>query len=168
MSFQGTPIKTENQNTSSPPPPTKPQPLKQTIYPSVQCKNPKCYFWSYDPTPGSKCVKCMEVLPTWVGYLNADKDNGPSIPPLPLERTDYQEMWFYDDDESRMLDRTTTCCIDELNSCSPPQLTDDAGQEHLTNKERVVRSIMIIYGLDREGAMKKIDQLVKTAVVEYF
>jgi hypothetical protein len=106
----------------------------------------------------------MEVLPVWVGYLNADKDNGPSIPPLPLERTDYQEMWFYE--EPRFLERTNTTCVDELIDCDPPQFTE--GQEHLTNAERVVREIMLIYGLDREGAIKKLAQMAKTAVVDYF
>ena len=158
-----------SQGTSSQITSAQQQPYQQNVYPSVQCKNPKCYLWTYDPKPGAKCVKCMKVLPIWVGYLNADKDNGPYIPPLPLERTDYQETWF-DDETPRFLERTNTRCVDELIDCDPPQLkpTDDNDQEHLTNAERVVREIMLIYGVDREGAMKKLEQMAKTAVVEYF
>jgi hypothetical protein len=125
---------------------------------SVQCKNKKCYFWTHDPKPGAKCVKCMEVLPIWTRYLNADKDNGQYIPPSPLEPTDYQET-------SRFLERTNTCGIDELIDYDSPQLkpTDD----NLTNEERVVREIMIIYRLDREGAIKKLDHMAKTAKISY-
>ena len=167
-------IKMNSQGTSSQITSAQQQQLKphqQNMYPSVQCKNPKCYFWTYHPTPGAKCVKCMKVLPIWAGYLNADKDNGAYIPPPPLERTDYQETWFYRE-TPRFVERTNTGCVDELIDCDPPQLkpTDDNDNdhEHLTNAQRVVREIMLIYKLDREGAMKKLEQMAKTAVVEYF
>jgi hypothetical protein len=165
MSFQ-----LDNQMSSSQPEP-QPKPLnpQQFAYPSVQCKNPVCYRWAYAPNPGSKCVECMEVLPIWVGYLNADKDNEPYIPSESLKRTDTQEMWFYDE-TPRFLERTNTDCIDELIDCDPPQLkpADDNDHEHLTNAERVVREISLIYGVDREGAIKQLDHMAKTAVVEYF
>ena len=61
-----------------------------------------------------------------------------SSQPETLERTGYQEMWY------------------------------DQEPEHITNAERVIREIMLIYKLDREGATKKLEQMAKTAVVEYF
>ena len=128
------------------------EPLKPTRvgYSSVQCTNPACYFWTFNPIPGSTCVKCAQVLPIWVGHLNADKDHEP---PVPLERTAYQESWFYD--EPSFLERTATAIDDE-----PSVLKR-------TNKEQVVQDISTIYGLDRKGAVEKLDQLVKSVVVEY-
>ena len=61
-----------------------------------------------------------------------------SSQPETLERTGYQEMWY------------------------------DQEPEHITNMERVIREIMLIYKLDREGATKKLEQMANTAVVEYF
>ena len=152
----------------------------QSMYPTIQCQNPACLRWNYNPIAGSKCVKCMVVLPIWVGYLNADKADEPYIPIQPLHRTDYQETWYGEDEEAQQekaekpqtsLKRSVTCSIDEPKNCTPMQLkrTDGNDQEEpLTNKEKVIQDIMWIYGLDREGAMIKIDQIVKSVVVEYF
>ena len=147
---------------------------KRTMFASVQCKNPACYFWTYDPKPGSSCVKCTTLLPIWVGYLNADKGNEtPSIPALPLERTHYQEMWFYDEnDVVSSLERSATCSSDETINCGPlPLKRTDGGSNHqepVTNKEQVIQDIMVMYRLDRERAIEKLDQMVKSVTVEYF
>lgn len=151
---------------------------KPSIYPSVQCKNQACYFWTNDPKPGSNCVKCTTLLPIWVGYLNADKGNEtPSIPALPLERTHYQEMWFYDENENdnnavSSLERSATCSIDETIHCSGPlqlKRTDGNDQEPpVTNKEQVIQDIMVMYRLGRERAIEKLDQMAKSVTVEYF
>ncbi len=125
-----------------------------STYPTVQCQNPACYRWNYNPTSGANCVKCMEPLPVWVGYLNADKyKNEPYVPTQPLERTGYQEMW-YDDDEEKPHTHSSSS---SSNAKAP-----------ITNKEQVFQDIMVMYGLDRAGAIKKIDQMVKSVVVDYF
>jgi hypothetical protein len=127
----------------------------------------------------------MEPLSVCVEYLKADKENEPQNEPQnepgPLERTGYQEMWFDEEKESpqestqelsNSLERTvTSSChsIDEPRIFAPLQLkrTDNNDHEHVTNKERVVQEIMQIYGLDRKGAIEKLDQMVKSVIVEY-
>jgi hypothetical protein len=96
----------------------------------------------------------MERLPVWVGYLNADKyKNEPYVPTQPLERTGYQEMWYNDDEEKQQTHSSSS----SSNAKAP-----------ITNKEQVFQDIMVMYGLDRAGAIKKIDQMVKSVVVDYF
>ena len=74
-----------------------------SIRPTVQCDNSSCRYWNDTPTPGTTCIKCFTILPTWVGYLNnsgggdnrdiLEESNDPSRPlsPPPIERTAYQE-----------------------------------------------------------------------------
>ena len=170
-------------------------PVYQTVqYKNTACKNTACYkITYYNPKPGSTCVDCMEPLSVCVGYLKADKENElqnepqieqeiePENEPGPLERTGYQEMWFDEEKESTQespqelsnsLERTvTSSChsIDEPRIFAPRQLkrTDNNDHEHVTNKKRVVQEIMQIYGLDRKGAIEKLDQMVKSVIVEY-
>lgn len=131
-----------------------------SAYPTVQCQNLECYRWNYNPTPGANCVKCMEPLPVWVGYLNADKyKNEPYVPTQPLERTGYQEMWYDDDEEKAEEKKPHTHSSSSSKADQAPPVT---------NKERVFQNIMVMYGLDRAGAIKKIDQMVKSVVVDYF
>ena len=152
----------DSQNTT-----TNPDTQTPLVYPTVQCENKACYRWNDNPKPGEKCVKCREVLPIWVGYLDENKYNGPYIPPLPLERADYQETWNTNETPNP-LERSYTGCNDEPNICGPLQLKrTDGNDEHLTNEERVFQEIMMIYGVDREGAMKQLDRMVKTAVVKH-
>lgn len=128
-----------------------------SIRPTVQCDNPHCRYWNDEPTPGMKCVKCFSKLPTWIGYLNNNSGGNilekTNYSPPPIERTACQEYW-YDDDES--LQQT---CTD-----------GDAAQEkeeHIKNAEKVVRDIMHIYNLNREGALNKLDQLTKNVTVTH-
>jgi hypothetical protein len=112
-------------------------------------------------------------LPIWVGYLNAEKiKNEPCIPALPLERTHYQEMWFYDEnDVGSSLERSATCISDETINCGPLPLKRTDGSNHqepVTNQEQVIQDIMVMYRLDRERAIEKLDQMVKSVTVEYF
>lgn len=128
-----------------------------SIRPTVQCDNTSCLYWHNDPEPGMKCLKCHSILPTWVGYLNNNSDgdiieesNYPEPHPIERSATLERESWYADevDDEPLKLIRTD----------------GDAAQEeeqHITNAEQVVRDIMSIYKLDREGALNKLDQLTK-------
>jgi len=65
-----------------------------SIRPTVQCDNPRCRYWNDEPKPGMKCFKCLNILPTWVGYLNnSNGGNGDILEesnypePPPIERT---------------------------------------------------------------------------------
>lgn len=40
-------------------------------------------------------------------------------------------------------------------------------EEHITNAEQVVRDMMSIYKLDREGALQKFDEIIKNVVVTH-
>ena len=40
-------------------------------------------------------------------------------------------------------------------------------EEHITNAEQVVRDMMSIYKLDREGALRKFDEIIKNVVVTH-
>ena len=134
-----------------------------SIRPTVQCDNPTCRSWNDQPTPGTKCFKCLSILPTWVGYLNnnsggeiLEESNYP--PPPPLERTAGQEResWYADEVNDKPLKLTRT--------------DGDAAQEeeeHITNAEQVVRDIISIYKLDREGAVRKFDEIIKNVVVKH-
>ena len=136
-----------------------------SILPTVQCDNPSCLYWHNDPKPGMKCLKCLSILPTWVGYLNNSNGGDGDIleesnypPPPPLERTASQEResWYADEVNDKPLKLTRT--------------DGDAAQEeeeHITNAEQVVRDMMSIYKLDREGALRKFDEIIKNVVVTH-
>lgn len=144
-----------------------------SIRPTVQCDNTSCLYWHNDPEPGMKCLKCHSILPTWVGYLNNNSDgdiieesNYPEPHPIERSASLERESWYSDEvDElpQHSLERSMTSNMDD----EPLKLirTDgDAAQEeeqHITNAEQVVRDIMSIYKLDREGALNKLDQLTK-------
>jgi len=128
-----------------------------SILPTVQCDNTSCLYWHNDPEPGMKCLKCHSILPTWVGYLNNNSDgdiieesNYPEPHPIERSATLERESWYADevDDEPLKLIRTDGDAAQEE-------------EEHITNAEQVVRDIMSIYKLDREGALNKLDQLTK-------
>ena len=40
-------------------------------------------------------------------------------------------------------------------------------EEHITNAEQVVRDMISIYKLDREGVLKKFDEIIKNVVVKH-
>ena len=133
-----------------------------SILPTVQCDNPSCRSCNDEPTPGTKCFKCFSILPTWVGYLNNNSGSGGEIleesnypPPPSLERTAYQEYWYSDKDELSQQTHTN----------------DDYEQEKeklITNAEQVVRDMMSIYKLDREGALRKFDEIIKNVIVTHY
>jgi hypothetical protein len=149
-----------------------------SIRPTVQCDNPSCRSWNDEPTPGTKCFKCLSILPTWVGYLNNNSGSDGVIleesnyqPPPPLERTAGQEREsWYADEVNEPLERSMTINMDD----KPLKLTrtdGDAAQEeeeeHITNAEQVVRDMISIFKLDREGALRKFDEIIKNVVVTH-
>jgi len=146
-----------------------------SIRPTVQCDNSKCLYWNDEPKPGMKCFKCLTKLPTWIGYLN--NNSGGDIleessypPPPPIERSacSERESW-YADEVNEPLERSMTSNMDD----EPLKLTrtdGDAAQEeeeHITNAEQVVRDMISIFKLDREGALKKFDEIIKNVVVKH-
>ena len=40
-------------------------------------------------------------------------------------------------------------------------------EEHITNAEQVVRDMISIFKLDREGALNKFDEIIKNVVVKH-
>ena len=146
-----------------------------SILPTVQCDNPSCLYWHNEPKPGMKCLKCLSTLPTWVGYLNNNSDGNileeSSYPPPPaIERSacSERESW-YADEVNEPLERSMTSNMDD----EPLKLTrtdGDAAQEeeeHITNAEQVVRDMISIFKLDREGALRKFDEIIKNVVVTH-
>ena len=148
-----------------------------SIRPTVQCDNPSCRSWNDEPKPGTKCFKCLTILPTWVGYLNNSNGGDGDIleessypPPPAIERSacSERESW-YADEVNEPLERSMTINMDD----EPLKLTrtdGDAAQEeeeHITNAEQVVRDMMSIYKLDREGALQKFDEIIKNVVVTH-
>jgi len=137
-----------------------------SILPTVQCDNPSCLYWHNEPKPGMKCFKCLTILPTWVGYLNnsnsgdgviLEKSDYPEPPPPQVERSAGQEResWYADEvnDEPLKLTRTDGDAAQE--------------EEHITNAEQVVRDMISIFKLDREGALRKFDEIIKNVVVTH-
>jgi len=137
-----------------------------SIRPTVQCNNPSCRSWNDEPTPGTKCFKCFSILPTWVGYLNnnsgsdgeiLEESNYPPPPSLELTASQERESWYADEVNDKPLKLTRT--------------DGDAAQEeqeHITNAEQVVRDMMSIYKLDREGALQKFDEIIKNVIVTHY
>ena len=138
-----------------------------SIRPTVQCDNPSCRSWNDEPIPGTKCFKCLSILPTWVGYLNNNSGGDGEIlevsnypPPPPLERTAGQEreLWYADEVNDKPLKLTRT----DGNA-------EQEEKEHIiTNAEQVVRDMMSIYKLDREGALRKFDEIIKNVIVTHY
>jgi hypothetical protein len=140
-----------------------------SIRPTVQCDNSSCRSWNDTITPGTKCFKCLTILPTWVGYLNNDgggdileESNYP--PPPPIERTTCQEQeTWYDDERIQM-----PLKHDSLKLIRRDGNTEQEEKEHVTNAEQVIRDMMLIYNLDREGVNNKFDEIIKNAIVKHF
>ena len=108
-----------------------------SIRPTVQCDNPNCLYWHDEPKPGMKCLKCLSILPTWVGYLNNNNRGDGDIleesnypPPPPLERTATQEResWYADEvnDKPLKLTRTDGDAVQE----------EEEEEDHITNAEQ--------------------------------
>lgn len=138
-----------------------------SIRPTVQCDNPNCRSWNDEPNPGKKCFKCLTILPTWDGYLNNNSGGDGDIleesnypPPPPLERTvagQERELWYADEVNDKPLKLTRT----DGNA-------EQEEKEHITNAEQVVRDMMYIYKLDREGALRKFDEIIKNVIVTHY
>jgi len=138
---------------------------KWSICSTVQCDNPSCRSWNDEPKPDTKCFKRLNILPTWAGYLNNNSggdgeilEESNYIEPPPLEHTACQEResWYADEVDDKPLKLTRT--------------DGDAAQEeeeHITNAEQVVRDMISIFKLDREGALKKFDEIIKNVVVKH-
>ena len=45
--------------------------------------------------------------------------------------------------------------------------TEQEEKEHVTNAEQVIRDMMLIYNLDREGVMNKFDEIIKNVIVKH-
>ena len=146
-----------------------------SIRPTVQCDNPSCRCWNDEPMPGMKCFKCLSILPTWVGYLNnnsggdiLEESNYPPPPPIERSACSERESW-YADEVNEPLERSMTSNMDD----EPLKLTRTDGdatqeeEEHITNAEQVVRDMISIYKLDREGVLKKFDEIIKNVVVKH-
>mgnify|MGYP005990254247 FL=1 len=108
-----------------------------SIRPTVQCDNPSCLYWHDNPIPGTKCLKCLSILPIWVGYLNNNNRGDGDIleesnypPPPPLERTATQEResWYADEvnDKPLKLTRTDGDAVQE----------EEEEEDHITNAEQ--------------------------------
>ena len=135
-----------------------------SILPTVQCDNPSCLYWNNEPKPGMKCLKCLSTLPTWVGYLNNSNSGDGVI----LEKSDYPEPTQVERSAGQ---ERESWYADEVND-EPLKLTrtdGDAAQEeeHITNAEQVVRDMISIFKLDREGALRKFDEIIKNVVVTH-
>ena len=137
-----------------------------SILPTVQCDNPSCLYWHNEPKPGMKCVKCLSTLPTWVGYLNnsnsgdgviLEKSNYPPPPAIERSACSERESWYADEVNDKPLKLTRT----------DGDAAQEEEEEHITNAEQVVRDMISIFKLDREGALKKFDEIIKNVVVTH-
>ena len=124
-----------------------------SILPTVQCDNPSCLYWHNEPKPDMK----------YLNNSNSDdgvileKSNYPPPPAIERSACSNRESWYADEVNDKPLKLTRT--------------DGDAAQEeeeHITNAEQVVRDMMSIYKLDREGALRKFDEIIKNVIVTHY